>query len=660
MSVLLALLVVVVAGVGTARGEDELKECTVELRRFVLPQLSADHVRDEAVQSFRVALIRVHGSVAPANIRVRRFESLADGDDVYPEEAESMFDGLVRLECEKDQSFESFVHKAQQSNSAASVPAHLASVGQEHANVLLNLVTAYMGSQATDDAVMTFMLIVDAEFQTRSRKPHVVMSDPNRVLPTCELVFLDPDKQSFAPRGQFVDKSTGSRIGFGRHRLRLVSDDATGDQAQPSFKSTESDDTFVEAKKHAERLESAYQLASKYFFQHALRPEVVEQHHALQASRAAPVNRHNDGWRHPPEHIVENAKLLNASLPGFGVAHGAARSPEFINHTLAQFPRIPPTRESMSVLADHPIPLHIVDAARPDSYYCEVKRRRTSLSEPVTAHHDAAMVLLQTMKFEGMVMGAMEGITEPMIDPVAGGMVSSFGSRQAAVVGTDIEAGLTDNVPHELVAEIAPPLSSMFAPSIAETVTDLLPPLVATQVRDYLVVKLTSRITTGVSTRLARTLTKKVTARVAKHAPKELDAELQYDLGHILCKSITQSAVPAIIHTTSHSPLTDYYCYYCYHYQQYCAYCNYSPVQNYYGQIYAGYYSNYYCDYYASYFYKELKSRKAGCTKVTYDRFQAQLISHQFNDGSYQIVLMPEDVPHNKIVKGVTDAKKQS
>jgi len=67
----------------------------------------------------------------------------------------------------------------------------------------------------------------------------------------------------------------------------------------------------------------------------------------------------------------------------------------------------------------------------------------------------------------------------------------------------------------------------------------------------------------------------------------------------MLSRSLTHSITAALIHTVSHSPLSDYYCYYCYHHQAYCEFCNYSPQQIYHGLYYAGYFSTWYsgkCD----------------------------------------------------------------
>jgi len=75
---------------------------------------------------------------------------------------------------------------------------------------------------------------------------------------------------------------------------------------------------------------------------------------------------------------------------------------------------------------------------------------------------------------------------------------------------------------------------------------------------------------------------------------------------HILTRTIAHAVVPALMHTTTHSPMQDYYCYYCYKDNEYCQYCQYAPSQIYWGMYYAGYYSTYYGDYYATFYGKRM------------------------------------------------------
>jgi len=103
----------------------------------------------------------------------------------------------------------------------------------------------------------------------------------------------------------------------------------------------------------------------------------------------------------------------------------------------------------------------------------------------------------------------------------------------------------------------------------------------------------------------------------------------------MLSRSLPHTLVASLVHSLTHSPLTDYYCYYCHAHQTYCQYCTTEPKQSYWALYYAGYYSSYYADYYSRYYADLLTARMR--------RRKSDDIQYMSSNAHYEIVLDPSE-----------------
>lgn len=100
--------------------------------------------------------------------------------------------------------------------------------------------------------------------------------------------------------------------------------------------------------------------------------------------------------------------------------------------------------------------------------------------------------------------------------------------------------------------------------------------------------------------KLEESLLPQITTNLATEGAEAMAMRVARTALFVLPKSISHTLVPALTHSLTHSPLTDYFCYYCYKFQEYCSYCypSFAPAQLYYSMWYTGYYSSYYSQYY--------------------------------------------------------------
>eukprot|EP00939_MAST-03C_sp_MAST-3C-sp1_P001465 g1465.t1 len=180
----------------------------------------------------------------------------------------------------------------------------------------------------------------------------------------------------------------------------------------------------------------------------------------------------------------------------------------------------------------------------------------------------------------------------------AGGMESSAADLSTAVLQTEVGSGL--------VEQISTMMKETLLVSLSETIVDTTSETIAAGLQQRVAYYLTSS--------LSRELTRAIDRRVAERVPEEIGERaagrtallLMSGLAQTLSRSVSQSLVPALLHTISHSPLQDYYCYYCYHHGVYCSYCHYAPLQLYYAQYYVSYYAPYYGEWSSNFFKRAL------------------------------------------------------
>ena len=137
---------------------------------------------------------------------------------------------------------------------------------------------------------------------------------------------------------------------------------------------------------------------------------------------------------------------------------------------------------------------------------------------------------------------------------------------------------------------------------MANTIEDMINDIVADKTGYDAAHKIAEAAVPPLSDMLSLSAVSAIATRATEEVGMKIARITSHQLALTLGKSIPNAAIPAIVHTITHSPLQDYFCYYCYTHKTYCLYCNYAPSQLYYAQYYANFYSSYYPLYYADYF----------------------------------------------------------
>ena len=165
------------------------------------------------------------------------------------------------------------------------------------------------------------------------------------------------------------------------------------------------------------------------------------------------------------------------------------------------------------------------------------------------------------------------------------------------------EAGSTieDSVTRETQPALDVSITMNIGPALADTLPDIIDAAVSDTAGNIAAEQIAAVTVPPLSDMLSLSTVSAIATQATDYVGNKIARITSHQLGLTLGKSIPNAAVPAIVHTITHSPLQDYFCYYCYAHKAYCQYCNYAPSQLYYAQYYANFYSSYYPLYYADY-----------------------------------------------------------
>ena len=202
----------------------------------------------------------------------------------------------------------------------------------------------------------------------------------------------------------------------------------------------------------------------------------------------------------------------------------------------------------------------------------------------------------------GIVDPTFQEIIMPFKDAFMSWLASRADEELQATMPNEAASTVEDSVTREMEPAMDISITMNIGPSLAEILPDMINDIVADKTGYDAAHKIAEAAVPPLSDMLSLSAVSAIATRATEEVGMKIARITSHQLALTLGKSIPNAAIPAIVHTITHSPLQDYFCYYCYTHKTYCQYCNYAPSQLYYAQYYANFYSNYYPLYYADYF----------------------------------------------------------
>ena len=202
----------------------------------------------------------------------------------------------------------------------------------------------------------------------------------------------------------------------------------------------------------------------------------------------------------------------------------------------------------------------------------------------------------------GIVDPTFQEIIMPFKDAFMSWLASRADEELQATMPNEAASTVEDSVTREMEPAMDISITMNIGPSLAEVLPDMINDIVADRTGFDAAHRIADAAVPPLSDMLSLSAVSAIATRATEEVGMKIARITSHQLALTLGKSIPNAAIPAIVHTITHSPLQDYFCYYCYTHKTYCQYCNYAPSQLYYAQYYANFYSSYYPLYYADYF----------------------------------------------------------
>lgn len=205
-------------------------------------------------------------------------------------------------------------------------------------------------------------------------------------------------------------------------------------------------------------------------------------------------------------------------------------------------------------------------------------------------------------QIRSIVDPTFEEILMPFKDAFMSWLASRADEELQATMPNEAASTVEDSVTREMEPAMDISVTMNIGPSLAEVLPDIINDVVSDAAAFEAAHKIADAAVPPLSDMLSLSAVSAIATRTTDYVGMKIARITSHQLALTLGKSIPNAAIPAIVHTITHSPLQDYFCYYCYTHKTYCQYCNYAPTQLYYAQYYANFYANYYPLYYADYF----------------------------------------------------------
>lgn len=222
----------------------------------------------------------------------------------------------------------------------------------------------------------------------------------------------------------------------------------------------------------------------------------------------------------------------------------------------------------------------------------------TPPEEPKNGYEEVEGILDQV---NAIVDPTFQEILAPLADAFMQWLADRSNEELHSTMPNEAGSTIEDSVTRETQPALDVAVTMNIGPALADALPEAIDGVVSGDAAQLAANKISEATVPPLSDMLSLSTVSAVATQATDYVGNKIARITSHQLALALGKSIPNAAVPAIVHTITHSPLQDYFCYYCYTHKTYCQYCNYAPSQLYYAQYYANFYSSYYPLYYADY-----------------------------------------------------------